>query len=189
MNKEAILKTIRQNKPEFRPLADQQGNSSKETIIDLKEVLRESLGQVGAELIELDGEDEVAAYIKTHHEDAFSFDDPKVFEVYSSNCPKSKLDKIGVAIIQGQFGVAENGAIWVDESNFPNRLIPFIAQQLIIKLNKGNLVKDMHEAYRRIKLEEIGFGLFISGPSKTADIEQSLVYGAHGAKKLIVIIY
>lgn len=50
------------------------------------------------------------------------------------------------------------------------------------------MVRNMHEAYFRIESAISGFGVFISGLSKTSDIEQHLVYGAHGAKKLIVVI-
>jgi L-lactate dehydrogenase complex protein LldG len=43
----------------------------------------------------------------------------------------------------------------------------------------ADIVPTMHEAYRQINIAEEGWGAFIAGPSKTADIEQSLVIGAH----------
>jgi len=46
----------------------------------------------------------------------------------------------------------------------------------------------MHQACSVISTIDIGFGVFISASSKTADIEQSLVYGAHGAISLLVVI-
>lgn len=101
----------------------------------------------------------------------------------------SELKSVDVAIIQGQLGVAENGAIWIDERNLGQRVLPFIAQHLVIFLQKDTLVSNMHEAYDRIKIDETGFGVFIAGPSKTADIEQSLVIGAQGARSLTVFIH
>ncbi len=46
----------------------------------------------------------------------------------------------------------------------------------------------MHEAYARLAPREIGYGLFISGPSKTADTEQALVIGAQGARRCTVFL-
>ena len=88
----------------------------------------------------------------------------------------------------GNFGVAENGAIWLEDKDLPNRIDPFITEHLFIKLSVREIVPTMQEAYRRINLKGTGFGVFISGPSKTADIEQSLVYGAHGAKEMTVLL-
>jgi L-lactate dehydrogenase complex protein LldG len=95
---------------------------------------------------------------------------------------------LDLAILRGQFGVAENGAIWLEDADLKLRAIPFITEHLVIVLDKNELVPTMHQAYDRIGNAASGFGLFIAGPSKTADIEQSLVIGAHGAKSLMVVL-
>jgi L-lactate dehydrogenase complex protein LldG len=95
-----------------------------------------------------------------------------------------------VAIIEGLIGVAENGALWVTENELGNvRVLPFIAQHLVMVISEKNIVGTMHEAYKILGLPTTaGFGVFIAGPSKTADIEQSLVIGAQGARSLLVIL-
>ena len=99
-----------------------------------------------------------------------------------------EFSDLNLAIIKGQFGVAENGAIWMEEQDLEFRILPFITEHLIIVLERNSLVGNMHEAYAKIAIAHSGFGLFIAGPSKTADIEQSLVIGAHGAKSLKVVL-
>lgn len=92
------------------------------------------------------------------------------------------------ALLKGKFGVAENNAIWVPESHLPHRMIPFVCQHLYLILQENEIVADMHEAYQRVEIFDQGFGVFIAGPSKTADIEQSLVIGAHGPLSLDVLL-
>ncbi|QDT10562.1 LutC/YkgG family protein [Planctomycetes bacterium K23_9] len=91
-------------------------------------------------------------------------------------------------VASGEFMIAENGAIWVDGSTLPHRVLIFIAQFLAIVVPRDAIVHNMHEAYDRIGAPKPGFGVFVSGPSKTADIEQSLVLGAHGCRKLQVFV-
>jgi len=94
-----------------------------------------------------------------------------------------ELEGLDIAIIAGEFGVAENGAVWVPGSKLgPHRAIFVVTQHLVLVVPAGEIVHNMQQAYDRIRLERPGFGIFISGPSKTADIEQSLVIGAHGAR-------
>lgn len=107
--------------------------------------------------------------------------------VYADSRAK-ELDQVEKALIRGSSGVAENGAIWIYESDMINRLLPFICQNLILVLEKSSIVPTMHHALKIIDTTAGGFGVFIAGPSKTADIEQSLVIGAHGAKSLLVYI-
>jgi L-lactate dehydrogenase complex protein LldG len=96
------------------------------------------------------------------------------------------LAEVEVLEIDGEFGVAENGAIWLTEDALPHRVAPFICQHLVIQVKK--IVPHMHAAYEELGKVNSGFGLFLAGPSKTADIEQSLVIGAHGARSLTVVI-
>lgn len=98
-----------------------------------------------------------------------------------------ELNGTDLAIIKGEIGVAENGCVWIPQ-NVKEKALYFISEYLVIILDKKDVVNNMHEAYEKITMNDYGFGVFISGPSKTADIEQALVVGAHGAKGVTVIL-
>lgn len=91
--------------------------------------------------------------------------------------------------VKGVFGVAENGAVWIGElpAGYSRRDL-FIHEQLVIELDRSSVVNNMHEAYLNLGEKALGYGIFISGPSKTADIEQALVFGAHGARSAVVVL-
>lgn len=93
-----------------------------------------------------------------------------------------ELASVELAIIKGEFAVAENGAVWVRNPDNRHRALYFLAENIIIVVEKDNIVATMHDAYEQVAFAGVGYGTFISGPSKTADIEQSLVIGAHGPK-------
>ncbi len=98
------------------------------------------------------------------------------------------LEVLDVCIVPGIFGVAENGAVWITDRQIRHRAALWIAQHVAIVLPANEIVHNMHDAYRRVDLAPLKFGVFISGPSKTADIEQSLVIGAHGPRSLTVVL-
>lgn len=105
-----------------------------------------------------------------------------------------ELENVDYAVLPGYFGVAENGAIWIGDDQIKHRVIYFLTQHLSIVIPANSIVNNLHEAYERIgsdsrfAFDQPGFNTFISGPSKTADIEQSLVIGAHGARSLTVFL-
>ncbi|MDR1632900.1 MAG: lactate utilization protein [Dysgonamonadaceae bacterium] len=188
-SKIGILQSIRKRKtlfPAFAGMTDCTF-SDQSSPAELAEIFKKNLQAAGADIVELKT-DAVEEYIASTLNVALDFRQPEIIAEYPADCPLSKLNKIEQAIVQGNFGVAENGAIWVEEKDIPHRIIPFITQHLILLLDARMLVATMQNAYQRICLNETGFGVFISGPSKTADIEQSLVYGAHGAKELTVLV-
>ena len=94
-----------------------------------------------------------------------------------------------MGIIRGKFGVAENGCIWIPQQ-MKEKAVCFISENLIILMPKSQIVNNMHEAYKRIEFDKEydGYGTFISGPSKTADIAQVLVMGAQAARSVTVFL-
>lgn len=150
-----------------------------------------ALKSVGGNAIWLENQN-IDEFVLEHYPDA---------KVIASNCkdvtcntkhpnkaksPQSLKD-VELAIIEGEFGVAENGAVWVKNPNDKYRALYFLAQQLLIIVKKDAIVDTMHEAYESIRFDDSCYGLFISGPSKTADIEQALVIGAHGPTEACVL--
>ncbi len=98
------------------------------------------------------------------------------------------LNGTDVGVVCGQIGVAENGCVWIPQ-DMKEKAVCFISEYLVIVLPKSGIVNNMHEAYDRISMPKTGLGTFISGPSKTADIEQALVMGAQAARGVTIVIW
>ncbi|MBC7826615.1 MAG: LUD domain-containing protein [Chitinophagaceae bacterium] len=110
------------------------------------------------------------------------------YELLSPTVAPHTYDDIELAVLRGHFGVAENAAVWLTDELMVQRIIPYICQHLAIVITAQSIVPTLHEAYEKIGQAEYGFGAFIGGPSKTADIEQALVLGAHGPLSMTVFI-
>jgi L-lactate dehydrogenase complex protein LldG len=98
------------------------------------------------------------------------------------------LADLDFVVLPGEFAVAENGAVWVTDRQLRHRVVYFVAQHVAIVVPETQIVHNMHDAYARLEFADNAYGCFVSGPSKTADIEQSLVIGAHGARSLTVLL-
>jgi hypothetical protein len=91
-------------------------------------------------------------------------------------------------VCEAVLGVAENGAVWLPGSRVSDRAALFLATHVVVVLDRSAIVDDLHSAYARINVASDAFGVFMAGPSKTADIEQSLVIGAHGPRSLTIVL-
>lgn len=189
MNKEELLGKLRRNTiHQFdMPEASIDGIKYENTI----EQFIETSHKVGSEVIEAKAGENLNELIRKAYPEA---------QVLASNVKGIKVDLnpdmvseaqdlngTDVGIVEGDIAVAENGCVWVPQT-MKERVVCFVSENLVILVHRDKIVNNMHEAYRRIHMTEYGYGCFISGPSKTADIEQALVMGAQAARGVTVII-
>ena len=192
-NKEDILKRYRANvreKYDMPDLSDIKAITYPEPLVQFVKMTE----MVGGHVIEVDAGRDVNVLIRELFPDA---------KEIASNLPEITIatrnpDTVGrardlngtdVGIIRGAFGVAENACIWIPQT-MKEKAVMFISENLVILLPKSQIVNNMHEAYRRIRFDDTydGYGTFISGPSKTADIAQVLVMGAQAARSATILL-
>jgi L-lactate dehydrogenase complex protein LldG len=191
-SRETILAAVKTNQPERVVLPDislfeasAQGSLEKFATV---------LTGVGGKIAYVSGHEEIVRIIKARYSNDVRILSPlkELQELSHGNLEDlaliHDLRDVEVAILNAQFGVAENGAVWITENEMCQRILPFVTQHLAVIINEGNIVPTMHQAYDLISTTTYGFGTFIAGPSKTADIEQSLVIGAHGPRSMTVFV-
>jgi len=189
MNKEELLSKLRRNTIHQFDMTETpvEGIKYQDVVQQFIDMSR----NVGSEVIEAKADDDINELIRKAY---------PVAEVLASNVDGVKADinpdivseaqdlnGTDVGIIEGDIAVAENGCVWVPQT-MKERVVCFISENLVILVHRDKIVNNMHEAYKKIHMTDYGYGCFISGPSKTADIEQALVMGAQAARGVTVII-
>jgi len=191
-SREEILERLRRAAPPARELPAVRRFGDR--ILDLRGRFAQSLSDAGGQCVQVPSAGELAGTL----EQLVPYREGRRIASAVSGVPRAnvRLDEIAdphhlrdldLAIVPGELGVAENGAVWITDRGLRHRVLPWIAQHLALVVAADALVDDLHEAYERIEVGG-GFGCFISGPSKTADIEQALVIGAHGPRSATVFL-
>lgn len=196
MSKQQILDALRRHTRETYEMPDLSCLTSITYADPVTEFKQKTTTIAGAKLIEMQEGDDLNAIVRQAYPEA---------RVIASNLSgveaqlnpdtvseAQELACVDVGVIRGDIGVAENACIWVPQT-MKERAICFASQHLVIVLNADAIVNNMHEAYARIEasseyFQAYKFGTFISGPSKTADIEGALVYGAQAARAVTVVL-
>jgi len=192
LSRDKILAAISQNQPASKPLPDisflKGGNENPE------EKFTTVLTTIGGKVLKVKSFGEIKALLPGHFDTTrrvvttlTELSDIAELNTGQAIDPHT-LEDIELTVTSAHFAVAENGAVWVTEDLIKQRVLPFICQHLAVVVDVNNIVPTMHEAYQKIGNNVYGFGTFIAGPSKTADIEQSLVLGAHGPRSMTVFL-
>ena len=188
--KEAILKAIRKNKPAAvdHPVLRDFGRSGVEG--NLPDTFKKNLKAASGDLYEAESPEKAQWLLQQIHPDA---------KVICSVVPEIKgtkdivatddphqLEDIEVGIIRAQFGIAENGAVWLSQRDLVVNALGFLSQHLVVLLDPEAIVAHMHEAYQKTDIGTQNYGCFMMGPSATADISAVHISGAQGARTLNV---
>ena len=93
-----------------------------------------------------------------------------------------------LGISTAEFGVGESGSVCVDTASYEARVTGMLPPVHIVFMQSDHMVKNIDMAFRVIaKVYKKGYMGFITGPSRTADIERVLSLGVHGPGRFIVI--
>lgn len=188
--KEAILKAIRQNKPAAveRPLLRDFGRSGVEG--ELLETFKQHLKAADGGYCDVKDAGEAQWLLRQIHPDAKITCSvvPEIKgnrEIKETDDPHT-LENVEVGVVRAQFGVAENGAVWLAQKDLVVNALGFLSQHLIILLDPQAIIMHMHEAYQKVDIASQNYGCFMMGPSATADISAVHISGAQGARSLNV---
>ena len=115
-----------------------------------------------------------------------------VVKVATGEIENSRLGEFEVGITTADFLIARTGSILVSAASSGGRRLSVLPPFHIVIATQDQIVSSLDEAfdkYRRDgKLGASSYAAIITGPSRTADIEKILVLGAHGPKRLAVIL-
>ncbi|HYA85775.1 MAG TPA: lactate utilization protein [Nitrospirota bacterium] len=92
-----------------------------------------------------------------------------------------------VGISQADWGLANTGTLVQDSTAVEQRLVSILPEIHIAVLTRGRLLPDLPALFPKLDPRKAAYIAFITGPSRTADIERVLTIGVHGPGRLIIV--
>jgi len=104
--------------------------------------------------------------------------------------PTKDLFNFDVGVTRAQAGIAETGTLVLDSSVEQNRLVSLVPPVHVAILEASQIYATLGETLAMLRSNgELSHAItFITGPSRTADIELTLAIGVHGPQELYVIV-
>jgi L-lactate dehydrogenase complex protein LldG len=106
---------------------------------------------------------------------------------------RGKLEQCDAGITECDALVAQTGSVLLTSRSAGGRALSVLPPHHVVVSRKEQLIADLPEAFalleRTRKHDYPSFISFVSGPSRTGDIERILVLGAHGPKQLTIICF
>jgi L-lactate dehydrogenase complex protein LldG len=189
-SREEILARVRRNQPPAQPLPAVptfDGASGS-----LAERFKAALARMGGKIVAAPADGNLDALVGGLFPDAkvICSATPRV----AGNRPLSgkgrpaDLDDVDIGVVQAVFAVAETGSVWLTDAEFGVNALGFLAQHLVVLLDPVTIVPNLHHAYRERRQFDARYGVFMTGPSATADIEGILIHGAQGIRTLTIVL-
>ena len=98
------------------------------------------------------------------------------------------LEKVDCAIVAAESLIADSGSAVVRLATYEDRLLPYLPPACIIIARASTIVSSLTAAALAVNETERGERVIITGPSRTGDIEKTVVLGAHGPGSVVVIV-
>jgi len=90
-------------------------------------------------------------------------------------------------ISEMSYALADTGSLVTDQTSVDERLVSTLPEIHIALIATDRILEDKTAVFRKIRPENSSYIAFITGPSRTADIERVLTIGVHGPKRLVIL--
>jgi L-lactate dehydrogenase complex protein LldG len=92
-----------------------------------------------------------------------------------------------VGITEMAYALADTGSLVADQTSIEERLLSTLAEIHIAIIGTDRILDGKTSVFQKINPSNSKYIAFITGPSRTADIERVLTIGVHGPKRLVII--
>ena len=106
-----------------------------------------------------------------------------IFEVTKEGSADSR-----VGISQVDWAIAGTGTLVQDATGVEKRLVSTLPPIHLALIGADRILEDMGGVLERLRPDQLNYISFITGPSRTADIERVLTIGVHGPERLIIVV-
>jgi L-lactate dehydrogenase complex protein LldG len=189
-SRDDILASVRRNQPPSQPLPELP--TFDRGTVSLLERFKTGVARMGGKVADAPADGDLDALVGRLFPEAkivcSATPEVKGGRPLDDGAAPAALDDVDVGVARAAFGVAETGSLWLTEAELGVNALAFLSQHLIVLVAPDRIVPDMHHAYRDRARFDARYGVFMTGPSATADIEGVLIHGAQGVRSLTVVV-